>query len=97
MNEQTPEAIEQTAAEDVQRADDTLAALEQRILDDDQDVTPAEIEAARSQRHFAGLRLQAAQRKADRLRAEQQEAARQAARVEAQQLLAAHDLDTVAT
>ncbi|MGV9281640.1 hypothetical protein [Streptomyces sp. NPDC003730] len=78
MSEPTPAGIEQAAAEDVRRADESLAALEQRVLDDDQDVTPAEIETARSARHFAGLRQKAAQRKAAKLR--QQEADAEAQR-----------------
>ncbi|MGA5108696.1 hypothetical protein [Streptomyces pseudogriseolus] len=90
MSEQTPAEIERTAAEDVLRADQTLADLEQRVLDDDPDVTPAEIETARSQRHFAGLRLQAAQRKAAALREQQQAAEREKALAAARKILAEH-------
>ncbi|MEU9641510.1 hypothetical protein [Streptomyces sp. NPDC048188] len=89
MSEQpTPAEIEQAAAEDVRRADATLAALEQRVLDDDQDVTPDEIEAARSARHFAGLRQQAAQKKAAKLREQQQAAEREQALADARAILA---------
>ncbi|MEV5918948.1 hypothetical protein [Streptomyces sp. NRRL F-5527] len=88
--QQTPEEIERTAAEDVLRADQTLADLEQRVLDDDPDVTPAEIETARSARHFAGLRLQAAQRKAAALRKQQLAAEREKALAAARQILAQH-------
>ncbi|GHC26981.1 MULTISPECIES: hypothetical protein [Streptomyces rochei group] len=88
MSEQTPEQIEQAAADDVRRADEALAALEQRVLDDDQDVTPAEIETARSARHFAGLRQRAAQKKAAKLREQQLAAERERALADARAILA---------
>ncbi|MEU3093403.1 hypothetical protein ABZ690_00875 [Streptomyces sp. NPDC006967] len=84
----TPEDLEAAAAEDVRRADTTLATLEQRVLDDDQDVTPAEIETARSARHFADLRQQAAHKKAATLREQQLAAAREQAYAEARAILA---------
>ncbi|MFC8866378.1 hypothetical protein ACFUAC_01650 [Streptomyces sp. NPDC057148] len=87
MSEQTPAAIEAAAADDVRRADEALAALEQRVLDDDQDVTPAEIETARSARHFAGLRQQAARKKAAKLRSEQLAAERDQALADARAIL----------
>lgn len=92
----TPEEIERAADVDVRRADATLAALEQRVLDDDPDVTPQEIETARSARHFAGLRQRAAQRKASAMRAEQEAAEREATLAAAREVLAAHSLDDVA-
>ncbi|WP_223775847.1 hypothetical protein [Streptomyces sp. 135] len=49
-----PAEIEQAAAEDVRRADATLVDLQERGLADDQDVAPAEIEAARL--HLGGRR-----------------------------------------
>jgi hypothetical protein len=85
---ETPEALEAAAEAEVREADETLAALEQRVLNDDDGVTPVEIETARSVRHFAGLRLQAARRKAEALREKQREKAREAAYAEARQVLA---------
>ncbi|GAB2325618.1 hypothetical protein [Streptomyces variabilis] len=93
--QQTPEQIEAAAADDVSRADATLAALEQRVLNDDQDVTPAEIETARSARHFAGLRAEAARRKAAKLREQQLADAREKAYAQARAILAEHTDDDV--
>ncbi|MEU2993518.1 hypothetical protein ABZ772_24860 [Streptomyces griseoincarnatus] len=92
----TPEDLEAAAAEDVRRADQTLAALEQRVLDDDPDVTPQEIETARSARHFAGLREQAAKKKAAALRDQLLADARKQAFAEARAILAEHTDDDVA-
>ncbi|MFC8265396.1 hypothetical protein ACFUIZ_06695 [Streptomyces cinereoruber] len=91
MSTETPEQIEQAAGDDVRRADETLADLERRVLNDDQDVTPAEIETARSARYFAGLRQQAATRKAAKLREQALAAQREEAMQEARAILAAHD------
>ncbi|MFJ8951859.1 hypothetical protein ACIRO1_17260 [Streptomyces sp. NPDC102381] len=95
MSEQTPEEIEAEASADVQRADEALAALEQRVLDDDQDVTPQEIETARSARHFAGLRQRAAQKKAEKLRQDALDAEREQAFADAREILAEVDDDEV--
>ncbi|MGA5262436.1 hypothetical protein ACPCI0_19620 [Streptomyces griseoincarnatus] len=94
--QQTPEEIERTAAEDVLRADQTLADLEQRVLDDDQTVSPQEIETARSARHFAALRQRAAQKKAAALREQQEAAEREKAFAEARKILAEVTDDDVA-
>lgn len=88
IEHETPEALEAAAEAEVREADETLAALERRVLDDDDGVTPVEIEAARSVRHFAGLRAEAARRKAAALREKQREKAREAAYAEARQVLA---------
>lgn len=88
MSEQTPEELEAAAEAEVREADETLAQLERRVLEDDPDVTSEAIEQARAGRHFAGLRAEAARRKAAALREKAQEAARGAAFAEARQILA---------
>ncbi|MEV0209431.1 hypothetical protein AB0H97_29960 [Streptomyces sp. NPDC050788] len=83
----TPEAILAAADHEIAEADAALAALEERVLDDDPEVGPEEIEQARSKRYFAGLAKRRAERKAAALREAEAEQARTAAYAEARRLL----------
>lgn len=91
MSEQTPEEILDEAARQVDQADAALAQLEERVIADDDTVTPEDIEQARGQRHWAGLMRKRAEKRAARLREEQLAAERQAALTEAQAILDKHD------
>ncbi|MEU0343167.1 hypothetical protein ABZ092_30515 [Streptomyces bobili] len=93
---QTPEQILATADTELHQADDELAALEQAVIDD-QDVTPDQIEAARSRRYFAGLRRKAAEKKAERARQDAIDAAARQAVADFHEALKAYDLDQVPT
>jgi hypothetical protein len=87
VSTQTPEQIIGAADTEVREADAELTRLEQAVIDD-QDVTPDQIEQARAKRRFAGLRRQAAEKKAAKLREERQAAERAAALAEAGRILA---------
>lgn len=62
-----PDAV-QRAEQEAAEADQLAAALEARVLDGDDDVTPDEIASARELGRFAQLRAEAARRKAVRAR-----------------------------
>ncbi|MFF0243962.1 hypothetical protein ACWEU6_05165 [Streptosporangium sandarakinum] len=78
-------AAEQEAAE----AEQLVQALEQRVIDGDEDVTPDQIASARELGRFAQLRTEATRRKA----AKAKEAARLAAIAELADDVRAHDVD----
>ncbi|MFD9905886.1 hypothetical protein [Streptomyces sp. NPDC059063] len=77
---------EQHAAE----AEQTLAAMEERVRDGDEDVTPAQLAEARELGRFARLRAEAAARKAERAAAKAAEAKRRRKTERALALLAEH-------
>lgn len=92
MSETTPEAILAAADTEVRDADAELAALESAVIADE-DVRPEQIEQARSRKYFAGLRRQAAERKAAALRQEQIDAKAARARDAFLDAIAPYDLD----
>ncbi|WP_411076653.1 hypothetical protein [Streptomyces sp. cmx-10-25] len=87
MSIDTPERILAAADAEVEEADAELQGLEQRVIADDADVTPEQIEKARSRRYFAGLRRQAAGKRAETERQRLAEEARRATLAEVQRLL----------
>lgn len=87
----SPAEILAAADTEVQEADAELERLEQRVIADDPDVSPEEIEQARGRRYFAGLRRKAAERKAAALREQQLAAEREQALADAAAILAEHD------
>ncbi|MFF2749552.1 hypothetical protein ACFVVA_28920 [Kitasatospora sp. NPDC058048] len=68
MTNQTPDQITAAADQEVTEAEQLLAALEDRVRDGDDTVTPTQVEEARGLRRFAQLRREAAQRKAEAAR-----------------------------
>ncbi|WP_046503107.1 hypothetical protein [Streptomyces odonnellii] len=71
MSAETPEQVLATADQDVTEAETTVTNLETRVREGDQDVTPDQIEEARSTLRFVHLRREAAVKRADQLRQEQ--------------------------
>lgn len=64
MSTETPEQIIATAEQETAEAEQLVTALEDRVMDGDDTVTPAQIEEARGLRRFAQLRREAAAKKA---------------------------------
>ncbi|MFJ4867782.1 hypothetical protein [Streptomyces sp. NPDC088757] len=87
MSTETPEQILAAADTAIEEADAELQGLEQRVIADDADVTPEQIEQARSRRYFAGLRRQAAEKRAATERQRLAAEAERATLTEVQQLL----------
>jgi hypothetical protein len=83
----TPEAILAAADHEIAEADAALAALEERVIADDPEVGPEQIEQARSKRYFAGLAKRRAERKAAALREAEAAQARTLAILEARKIL----------
>ncbi|MFJ9536626.1 hypothetical protein ACIRPX_05145 [Streptomyces sp. NPDC101225] len=83
----TPEQIIARADAEIAEADAALAALEERVLDDDPNVGPDDIEQARSRKYFAGLARKRAEKKATALREAEAKQARTVAILEARRLL----------
>ncbi|EPD62393.1 hypothetical protein [Streptomyces sp. HGB0020] len=83
----SPEAILAAADAEIAEADAALENLEQRVLDDDPEVGPEQIEQARSRRYFAGLGRKRAERKATALREAEATQARTVAMIEARRIL----------
>ncbi|MFE6742326.1 hypothetical protein [Streptomyces tubercidicus] len=91
--ESAAEQAEQEAAE----AEQLLAALEERIRDGDDQVTPPQLAEARELGRFATLRAEAARRKAERTAANAAEQERQRKTERALALLAEHSPQSLAT
>ncbi|MEU7581957.1 hypothetical protein AB0B50_30715 [Streptomyces sp. NPDC041068] len=87
------EQAEQQAAE----AERALTAMEERVRDGDEDVTPAQLAAARELGRFARLRAEAAHRKAERTAAKAAETERRRTTERALALLAEQPPQALAT
>ncbi|MFI9063239.1 hypothetical protein ACIGQE_15355 [Streptomyces sp. NPDC053429] len=84
-----------TARQELNEARATLAALTERVREGDDNVTPEQLAAQRELIAFAELRVEAAQRKETRVRAEERGALAGAAREAAEQLVTGPGMDDV--
>ncbi|GHA19696.1 hypothetical protein ACFOOM_10075 [Streptomyces echinoruber] len=91
------EAAVEQAEQEAAKAEQLLAALEERVRDGDEQVTAQQLADARELGRFAKLRAEAARRKAERAAAQAAERERQHTTERALALLAEHSPRTLAT